>query len=174
MFPYAKEFFRQRSANWSPALKNSLKLSQAEKVERILVWRDAKLLACPGAPTYLGSTLYEVCTDHWFNGLNYSTNCESCLGSFRKHLLCAKTFSPEALKGLVSWTSPPEAVHIYGDAQVGPRVIWTCVNCRRKRQQIIKIFVVSFQQPLLIMATSSPLYCVQICPPLRDRPNSHQ
>ena len=41
--------------------------------------------------------------------------------------------SPESLKDLFSWTSPPEAVRIYGDTPVGPRVIWTRVNYHRKK-----------------------------------------
>ena len=96
-----------------------------------LKWR--RIIRLSGAPRYLGPILYEVFTGHWFIGLKYSNSCGSYLGSFRKHFLCTKTFCPEALKDPVSWTSPPEAVHIYGDTQVGPRVIWTRVNYHRKR-----------------------------------------
>lgn len=96
-----------------------------------LKWR--RIIRLSGAPRYLGPTLYEVFTGHWFIGLKYSKNCGSCLRSFRKHFLCTKTFCSEALKDPVSWNSPPEAVHVYGDTQVGTRVIWTRVNYRKKR-----------------------------------------
>ena len=32
--------------------------------------KGRRIISLPGAPTYLGPTLYEVCTDYWFIGLN--------------------------------------------------------------------------------------------------------